>query len=181
MALLPSEIMDRLPFSLRGELEENLVRKDFTQRELAEFQSRLRYLLKEKYAQGRPTNKVGNLPTLSDQGADNVDEIIAEAFDEGFRTVQKRRAIYEAARQDPERFGALMDDLEQTGKVDPIYRRLKTAAAPQKKLKKPAVRRSFIFTEAQDKSIQAAIALCGGEDIGAALSEICAFYVAKNK
>lgn len=181
MALLPNEVLNKLPFGLRGELEENLVRKDFTQRELAEFQERLYHILQDRFPKGvRGDRRVGNLPTLDVLGADNIDEVIAEAFDEGFRTVQKRRAIYEAAQEDPKRFSPLMDELEQTGKVDPIYRRFKSMTNDKPAKQKPAVvRHVFILTTAQEGAVQAALGLCGGEP-GAAIAEICAFYTAHN-
>ncbi len=42
----------------------------------------------------------------------------------GPRVAEKVQAVDAAAEQDPERFGRLLDDVERTGRVDGVYRRL---------------------------------------------------------
>src|SRR5207248_2923238 len=83
----------------------------------------LRQHLEASFPRGRrPDEKCQTLGTL---GAERIDEAIGQFFGESHETVRKRRAVVEAAERDPERYGALLSEMDSSGRVDRTYRRFR--------------------------------------------------------
>ena len=59
--------------------------------------------------------------------AKRATKILGNLFGESDRQVEKRFAIVDAAEAEPERFGKLKEDMDRTGRVNGVYRRLKNA------------------------------------------------------
>jgi hypothetical protein len=123
---IPVNIID-LEAVTRGEFAENAVRKDFTLSEAVAIKRALEPLEKiaAKERQGTRTDKhPGKLPTSSKgRAADKA----AKATGMARRTLEKAEAIVDAAEGEPEKFGKLLDDMDRTGRVSGVYRRLKIA------------------------------------------------------
>ena len=112
---------------VRGEFAENTCRKDFTLSEAVAIKRVLEPLERAaaKERQGARTDKhPGKLPTSSKgRAADKA----AKATGMARRTLKKAEAIVDAAEAEPERFGKLKADMDRTGRVNGVYRRLKIA------------------------------------------------------
>jgi N6-adenosine-specific RNA methylase IME4 len=108
----------------RGEYAENHFRKAFTPSEYADIADELepveREQAKERMETGKPPS--GRFP--EGQTGNALDKV-ARAVGKDRKTVQKARAVRDAARADPERFGKLQDDMDRTGRVDGPFKRLK--------------------------------------------------------
>jgi N6-adenosine-specific RNA methylase IME4 len=130
------ELLRRLPRALRIEVEENLQRKDFPPSELAAvwraIEVRERTAAKER--QGERTDKHGG--KLSTKFGSARDKIGAVAAVSG-RTLQKIVAVVAAAEAEPERFGKLLADMDRTGRVNGVHRRLKIARQAELLRKEP--------------------------------------------
>jgi ParB family transcriptional regulator, chromosome partitioning protein len=106
----------------RGELAENAHRKDFTPSEMvaiaATVEEHERQLARERMT-------LGKVCTGSESGKAR-NKIAAPLGVSGY-TLEKARAVVEAAEAEPERFGKLVDDMDRTGRVNGVYKRLKVA------------------------------------------------------
>jgi N6-adenosine-specific RNA methylase IME4/ParB-like chromosome segregation protein Spo0J len=114
----------------RGELAENEVRKDFTLSEAVAIKRALEPLekvaAKERQAArgGKGRIASGKLPTaITGRAADKA----AKATGMTRRTLEKAEAIVGAAEAEPEKFGKLLEQMDDTGRVNGVYRRLKIA------------------------------------------------------
>jgi len=122
------ERIKELPKNLQMEIVENIYRKDFTQKELAKIQSKLKEEFSERTEQGRRTDlqaddesgegtssnileEVGEGEAGKDRG---VIEDIGEIFNESHENVRRRMKVYEASEKDPEEFGDLEDKMEDS-------------------------------------------------------------------
>jgi N6-adenosine-specific RNA methylase IME4 len=123
---IDSTVLASLPLALRIEIEENALRKDLTQSELAEQQERILAALRERTQQGRRTDLEDAtsgkaFPQVEVRATDAVGRI----FGESRKQVEKRLAVVKAARDEPERFGKLAADMDRTGLVNGPFKRLK--------------------------------------------------------
>jgi hypothetical protein len=119
---LNRDILRKLPFALRVEIEENAQRKPLKQSELAAQQKRILAELRKYKTPGKRTD----LETSASGKAEvRPSEIVAKMFNEGHAVVEKRLAIVDAAEAEPEKFGKLLDDMDRTGRVNGIHKRLK--------------------------------------------------------
>jgi N6-adenosine-specific RNA methylase IME4 len=122
---LTSELLAKLPMEFRIEIEENVMRKDLTQSELAEQQERILKMLREHGSQqGRRTDLEETSGTIEPTSS-RATEVVAKMFGESRHTVEKRLALVRAAESEPEKYGPLRDDMDRTGRVENPYRRLK--------------------------------------------------------
>ena len=71
---------------------------------------------------GRPTGNGGNLPPLGK----TRDKAAAFGGWSG-RTYEKAKEIVEAAEEEPERFGPLVEEMDRTGRVNGVHKKLKVA------------------------------------------------------
>ena len=142
-AAITPEMMAQLPKALRIEIDENIHRKDFTETERAQLQRAIieRWALEAKRRQllGRAAEPAqprdvqaadpeGAPPstTVKAKRRPNTTEKVAKLFGEKEATVRKRLAVVEAAEAEPERFGALPEQMDRTG-VSGAWRKLKLA------------------------------------------------------
>ena len=110
---------------VRGENDENAIRKDFLPSEIDSIRRALEPVEKEvaKERQGTRTDiqHCGKFPQSKTR-----DKVGAFAGVSG-RTVEKLKAVVEAAEENPEKFGHLVDEMDRTGKVNGAHRKLKQA------------------------------------------------------
>ena len=120
---IPVNVVD-LDAVVRGEFAENAVRKDFTLSEAVAIKRALepveRAKAKERQLAGRP---VGKFPEGKGRALDNVAKVVGKDR----TTIAKAEAIVDAAEAEPERFGRLKEQMDRTGRVNGVYRRLKIA------------------------------------------------------
>ena len=109
---------------VRGEYAENGHRKDFVPSEIDAIRRLVEPLekaaAKERMSEGA---RVGKVSTPSGKTRDKVGALAGISG----RTIEKITAIVEAAEQDPERFEPLVADMDRTGRVNGVYRRLQIA------------------------------------------------------
>lgn len=150
---------DQQCLAYRAEQDENTQRKDFTPPEFVEMGRRLEGAEKEKAAarkrRGRPRKgeiSSGNLPddTSSGQTRDKV----AETLGVSATTYEHAKAVVDAAKDEPEAYGDLVQEMHTTGKVDPAYKKLKhrkgeTSAQPRSAL--PGIRKKLPSLTPEDR------------------------------
>ena len=142
---------------LRAQRDENTCRKDFAPSEAVAVGAAVEAIesraAKERQrehgetAPGRRRDTGGKLPQLKGKTRDKV----AAAVGMKARTYEKAKAVVEAAKQDPKRFGPLVKEMDKTGKVDRAYskvRRAATAAAERANTQEPSG--VWTLTAAQD-------------------------------
>jgi N6-adenosine-specific RNA methylase IME4 len=122
---LNGDILRKLPLALRIEIEENARRKSLTQSELAIQQRRILVELRKHKTPGKRTDLNGT--SASRKAEVRLTEIVGKIFNEGHAVVEKRQAIVDAAEAEPTKFGKLLADMDRTGRVNGVYRRLKIA------------------------------------------------------
>jgi len=119
------ELLKRLPSAQRDEIIENLGRKDFSPSEMVAIARLLEphaeALARERQRQGaqRGGQAAGKLPGAS---SDTRDQLAALVGTSG-KTLQKARAVVEAAAREPE-YRDLLAQMNREGVVDPAYREL---------------------------------------------------------
>lgn len=127
------DMLAGLPFKLQAEISENLFRKDWTPSEIDALRRRCETLLKAQAKKnqatagprsGRGAKRCGPGKFPEPVKGQVRDKIGAFAGVSG-RTVEKIAAIVAAAEAEPERFGKLKEDMDRTGRVNGVYRRLK--------------------------------------------------------
>lgn len=125
---LNRDILRKLPLALRIEIEENAQRKPLTQSELAAEQKRFLDQLRKHKAPGTRTDLKGGKATSEEPFSEvRATALIGKLFNESHKQVEKRFAIIDAAKAEPEKFGYLVEDIDRSGKVNGPYRRLKNA------------------------------------------------------
>jgi len=117
---LNRELLEQLPLALRGEIDENVQRKDFTQSELAAVQKRILDELRKHKTPGARTDLKAE-KVFSDVRATGI---VGRLFNESHKQVEKRLAVVEAAEAEPEKFGKLAADMDRCDRVNGAYRRL---------------------------------------------------------
>jgi len=122
---IPVTVVD-LDAVVRGELAENAERKDFLPSEIDAIRRALEPLEKEA-ARARMSEaaRAGKLSTPSAAGKAR-DRIGAFAGVSG-RIVEKIAKVVEAAEAEPERFGKLLADMDRTGQVNGVFKRLRVS------------------------------------------------------
>lgn len=117
---VPVRVVD-LDEIVKGEFAENADRKDFRPSEI----DAIRRAMEPKVAApiGRPSKEKVETFHLYETGKTR-DKIGAFAGISG-RTVEKIKAVVEAAEKDPDKFRPLVDEMDRTGKVDGAYKKLK--------------------------------------------------------
>jgi N6-adenosine-specific RNA methylase IME4 len=129
---IPVTVVD-LERVVLGEYAENTFRKQFTPSECADIADALepieRAAAKERQLAGKPP---GNFP----EGGRALDKI-AKFAGKDRKTVQKARAVRDAAKAEPEKFGKLQVDMDRTGRVDGPFKRLKVIRQSEAIRKEP--------------------------------------------
>ncbi|MFI5450470.1 MAG: DNA methyltransferase, partial [Candidatus Bathyarchaeia archaeon] len=117
---LDLQVVQKLPLALRVEVEENLIRKNFTDSELATIQKRLiDELSKPEYKhQGKKLGmeEAEKSSSPSKQRWENTTQKVARLFNESETTVRKRIEVVEKVRADPKNFSDVLEKLDK-GKI----------------------------------------------------------------
>jgi N6-adenosine-specific RNA methylase IME4 len=126
---IPVTVVD-LEQVARGEWAENFFRKNFTPSEAVAIKRALepleRAAAKERQREGgrRGGKGYGKLPEAS---KGNAADRTARATGVARRTLEKTEAVVDAAKAEPEKYGKLLEDMDRTGRVNGVFRRLKIA------------------------------------------------------
>lgn len=116
---IPARVLD-LQDMVRGEHDENAIRKDFTPSEKVSITEALepieRAAARERQLAGVPSVKF----TEGEAKAK-----VAAAVGWSRPTYEKAKAVIAAAEEEPERYGGLVETMDRTGKVDRAYKELK--------------------------------------------------------
>lgn len=121
---------------VRGEFCENTIRKDFTLSEAVAIKRALepaeRAQAKERMLAGRPSGKFpkgnGNRRAL---------DKVAKVVGKDRTTIARAEAIVDAAEAEPEKFNHLLEQMDRTGRLNGVYRRLKIAKQAEEIRKEP--------------------------------------------
>jgi ParB/RepB/Spo0J family partition protein len=120
-ATIPINVVD-LDAVVRGEFAENSCRKDFTLSEAVAIKRAIepleRAAAKERMLAGRPSENFSKGRAL-----DNVAKVVGKHR----TTIARAEAIVDAAEAEPHKFGKLLEQMDDTGRVNGVYRRLKIA------------------------------------------------------
>jgi N6-adenosine-specific RNA methylase IME4 len=122
---IPVTVVD-LDAVVRGEFAENTCRKDFTLSEAVAIKRALEPLEKAK-AKERMVAAHASPEKFSEQAKGNALDKVATVAGMHRTTLAKAEAIIDAAEAEPERFGKLKEDMDRTGRVNGVFRRLKIA------------------------------------------------------
>ncbi len=119
---------------VRGEFVENALRKDLTLSERVAIAASMTEALGER--RGRPSNEnVDERPQL--HGEKTRDIVARKAGFGSGKTLDRAKAIVGAALREPEKFGKLKDDMDRTGRVNGLYKRLVIARQAEVIRKEP--------------------------------------------
>ena len=121
---IPVNIID-LDAVVRGELAENAERKDFLPSEIDSIRRAVEPIEK---AAARERMSEGGKGAKVSQPSRATDKIGAFAGVSG-RTVEKIKAVVEAAEAEPERFGTIVQYMDETGSVDRAFKQLQIERA----------------------------------------------------
>ena len=117
---MPIKVID-IDQIIRGEFAENAFRKDFLPSEVDAIRRALEPL-EQAAAKKRMSN--GGKGVKVSQPCRSLDRIGSFAGLSG-RSLEKIRALTEAAEREPKRFAALVEEMDRTGKIDGPYRTLR--------------------------------------------------------
>jgi N6-adenosine-specific RNA methylase IME4 len=121
---LNRDILRKLPLALRIEIEENARRKALTQTEIATEQRRILKELRKHKTPGARNDLLKSAKATSEKGFSEVraTALVGKLFNESHKQVEKRFAVMDAAKADPETFGHLIAEMDRTGKVNAAHR-----------------------------------------------------------
>jgi N6-adenosine-specific RNA methylase IME4 len=118
---IPASVV-KLPEIVRGEFAENAVRKDFTLSEAVAIKRALepveRAKAKARMRAGKPSGKFPKGRAL---------DKVAAVVGKDRTTIAKAEAIVAAAEAEPHKFNHLLERMDETGRVNGVYRRLRNA------------------------------------------------------
>jgi N6-adenosine-specific RNA methylase IME4/ParB-like chromosome segregation protein Spo0J len=117
---IPVTVVD-LAAVAKGEFAENTHRKDFTLSEAVAIKRTLEPI--ERAEAKKRQARVEKSSTLKGRALDKVAAVTGLHR----TTLAKAEAIVDAAEAEPERFGKLLDDMNRTGRVNGVYKRLRIA------------------------------------------------------
>jgi ParB/RepB/Spo0J family partition protein len=119
---IPAHVVD-LDAIARGEYAENVHRKDFTLSEMVAIKRALepleRAAAQERMLSGKP-------PANLAEGGDARDKV-AKVVGRGRTILDRAEAIVDAAEAEPEKYGHLLQQMDDTGRVSGAFRRLQIA------------------------------------------------------
>lgn len=129
--------LDDAAAMLRAERDENTERKDFTPSEKVALGQRLEALERPRAAERK---RAGKAPSENfTEGRGETRDRVGAAIGMSGPTYEKAKAVVAAAEAEPERFGALVEEMDRAGKVDGAFKKL-AAEAPRSA---PAREREF--------------------------------------
>ena len=145
-AKIPIRIVDIEAIAI-GEHAENFNRKAFTPSEWVSIGAAVESIEKKKNAVAEKSGKSsdgkaggrgrkkpsGKLPHgLSEKESRRTRTKVAKAVGAGARSYEKAKAVVEAAKAEPKKYGKLVEEMDRTGRVDGVHRKLKIAKQVEK-------------------------------------------------
>jgi N6-adenosine-specific RNA methylase IME4 len=127
---IPVTVLD-ISAIVRGEFDENTLHKDFTPSEQVAIADAIEAYEREaakkrqqehgKTAPGRHKITGANLAPVIPTG--KVRDHVAKAAGTGRTTLQRARAVVEAAKAEPQKFQPLQEEMDRTGRVNGVYKK----------------------------------------------------------
>lgn len=122
-AEVPVTVVD-LYQAARGEAHENFVRKDLLPSEIVALKRAIEPL-ERREARARQGSRADLChPATVAEGQGDARDKIARYLGVGRTTIDRAEAVMEAAEEDPDEYGHLVDQMDRSGKVAGAYRRL---------------------------------------------------------
>ena len=121
---IPIRVID-IDKMVRGELAENVARKDFSPSEAVAIAEAVKRHVATPV--GRPNGNGGNLPPLKGKTRDKVAVFTGMSP----RTLDKATALVKAAKAEPDKYAKLVSDMDRSGRVNGPYKRLLVARKTQ--------------------------------------------------
>jgi ParB/RepB/Spo0J family partition protein len=118
---IPVTVVD-LDDIVRGEFTENTVRKDFTLSESVAIKRAL-----EPLERAAAQERMASPEKFSEHAKGNALDKIGKAVGVHRTTLAKAEAVVDAAEGEPKKYGRLLADMDRTGRVNGVYRRLTIA------------------------------------------------------
>ncbi len=130
-AQIPCRVVD-IDDALRGQVDENIARADFLPSEMVAVHDVLLGAEREK---ARNRQLAGKAPDLretspkvaSKKQAPRAADKVAAIAGTSRKTLAKAVEVVAAARKEPEKFGALVEEMDRTKRVNGVHRKLKVA------------------------------------------------------
>lgn len=122
-AEVPVTVVDLLQ-AARGEAHENLVRKDLLPSEIVALKRAIEPLERREARQRQGAKTDLCHPATVAEGQGDVRDKIARYLGVGRTTIERAEAVVEAAEQEPDEYGHLVEQMDRSGKVAGAYRRL---------------------------------------------------------
>ena len=119
---VPVTVVD-LYQAARGEAHENFVRKDLLPSEIVALKRAVEPL-ERKAARERQGTRADLGTSATSEGQGDARDRIARYLGVGRTTIERAEAVVDAAEDEPEEFGHLVDQMDRSGKVAGAYRRL---------------------------------------------------------
>ena len=120
---IPVTVVD-LYQAARGEAHENFLRKDLLPSEIVALKRAIEPLEQKEARLRQGTRADLCLSTTAAQEQGDARDKIARYLGVGRTTIDKAEAVVEAAEEDPEDFGHLVEQMDRSGKVAGAFRRL---------------------------------------------------------
>lgn len=139
---IPVHVVD-LEDLVRAEHDENFVRKDFLPSEAVAIKKALEPLERDRAKQRmREAGGVGGAhrkggANLAHPSAGKTREKVAAAVGIGHITLKRAEEIVDAAQRDPEKFGGLVQEMDRTGRVSGVHRRLRVIQQAEELAREP--------------------------------------------
>ena len=122
-AEVPVTVVDLLQ-AARGEAHENFVRKDLLPSEMVALKRAIEPLERREARQRQGTKTDLCHPATVAEGQGDARDKIARYLGVGRTTIERAEAVVEAAEEEPEEYGHLLEQMDRSGKVAGAYRRL---------------------------------------------------------
>jgi N6-adenosine-specific RNA methylase IME4 len=120
---VPVTVVDLLQ-AARGEAHENFVRKDLLPSEIVALKRAIEPLERREARQRQGTKTDLCHPATVAEGQGDARDKIARYLGVGRTTIERAEAVVEAAEEEPEEYGYLVEQMDRSGKVAGAYRRL---------------------------------------------------------
>jgi N6-adenosine-specific RNA methylase IME4 len=127
MIKIDPEIRKVLPPTLRAEIDENACRKELTPSEWVMTLEQAEEIAKRQAKEREIIGKSIPVETFPHGSKGKSRDKIGAIVGVSGRTYEKAKAVVEAAKAEPERFGHLIAEMDRTGKVNAAHRALRRA------------------------------------------------------
>lgn len=111
--------------ALYAERDENTCRKDFAPSEAVAIAADIEPLEREAARERRTANLPGQTENFTTWQKGRALDNVAAAVGMSRPTLVKAREVVQAAEQEPEKYGDLVERMDDTGKVSPVYQEMK--------------------------------------------------------